>query len=224
MKTNKNVVICPPCGESTLKEGKGIVNRATFLDNPPSALRATPLTQGGKSTTHGFTLIELLVVVLIMGILAAVALPQYQKAVEKARVTEAITNIASIEKALDLYLLEHGYGEVYFFQPNNTDDPIDELDIDLQTRLDCTKDAAGCYSNIYAYEADCTARQRCDIMVTRIPNDTTWWMMYDKGPYTLQSSRTSTDTRYKHTCSYESSYGTIGEAVCKMLADQGWTN
>jgi len=60
-----------------------------------------------RAAQKGFTLIELLVVVLIIGILSAVALPQYQKAVRKASGVEAVTAVNALDKALSIYYLEN---------------------------------------------------------------------------------------------------------------------
>ena len=75
-----------------------------------------------KINNKAFTLVELLVVVLIIGILAAIAVPQYQKAVEKARISEAIMAVEKIAQAQEIYKLATG---------RYTQD-INDLDINME--------------------------------------------------------------------------------------------
>ncbi len=102
-----------------------------------SARSVTP--QGryaGYSGRIGFTLIELLVVVLIIGILAAVAVPQYQNAVRKAQGREGHAVIDALDKALADYYLEHGSylqlqagTSVFVYEPVDTE----RLNIEIPT-------------------------------------------------------------------------------------------
>ena len=88
-----------------------LLNR--YVEDPrlqPSGM-TTHLMSGSRLTytcCSGFTLIELLVVVLIIGILATVALPQYNKAVKKAQGVEVLTALDALNSSLTTYYLEHG--------------------------------------------------------------------------------------------------------------------
>lgn len=60
------------------------------------------------SGKKGFTMLELLMVVIIIGILATLAVPQYMSFIEKARAAEAMSTIGAIRTAENLYKLENG--------------------------------------------------------------------------------------------------------------------
>ena len=91
----------------------------------------------------GFTLIELLVVVLIIGILAAVAVPQYQKAVQKTRVKSMLFLIKSIVQAQ----------RVYYLANNQYTYDFSKLDIELpgeNSPISCSSAYnSGNYNSVY---------------------------------------------------------------------------
>ena len=110
-----------------------------------------------------FTLIELLVVVLIIGILAAVALPQYRKAVFRSRMSSLDITMRAYQTGIANYILENGgypTTDVYFTGNTNkrTYAVIDVAGVDFSNDFTCTKDgywkvfcgAGGCYINFWS--------------------------------------------------------------------------
>ncbi len=91
-------------------------------------------------TRRGFTLIELLVVVLIIGILAAVAVPQYQKAVEKSRLAEARILLNTIYKGYQLCALQHGADSEKCVGTDPEDNLLTNMDIELPGEIETGQD------------------------------------------------------------------------------------
>ncbi len=91
-----------------------------------------------KKNNEGFTLIELLVVIIIIGILAAIALPSFLNQANKARQSEASTYVGTLNRSQQAYYLENRAFESDF----------DKLEVGLPTQ---TKD--------YKYASKVTATE-----------------------------------------------------------------
>lgn len=150
----------------------------------------------------GFTLIELLVVVLIIGVLSAVALPQYTTAIEKSRATEALTLSGAVRYAAERYYLQKDVWP--------TNENLKKLDIELPKNASCTSTYGG---KNFCISVSGTAPFVIKAERIALPK------------YTIETS-TSDGTNWTRKCKYntadESAKFCYAIAGSKTLADNGF--
>ncbi len=118
----KKDLSCPQAAPLLSSRSVGMRDIRDAIKNFAAPIPRIETLRGDEARGSGFTLIELLVVVLIIGILAAVALPQYKIAVAKSRMTQLQIRFNAIEKAV----------QIYFMANNTFPNDVRDLDIDIE--------------------------------------------------------------------------------------------
>ncbi len=158
-----------------------------------------------RNTRRGFTLIELLVVVLIVGILAAVAVPQYNKAVAKSELAGVWSNLGSLRKAYQVAKMnpETGPG-ISSWNPQLLDVSLESSigGSGVHARVPCpSRRWSSCY-----YEVSSGLFPPLEGFPTGV-TDSVWWIGHEtnKGRISLilgPSGRSCQDDNSGETCKY----------------------
>lgn len=139
----------------------------------------------------GFTLIEILIVVVILGILAAIVIPQFTNASETAKGSNLLSQLQTIRSQFELYQVQHGGN----YPPVLTGGGSDWRELTEKTDLDHTLNAAGKYGP-YLQQAPANPFISDDTLAITVGDGTAGWI-WDAGTNMIYANVETQETADK---------------------------